>query len=350
MEGAEQQLFLMEFLVDRVNVPSVRAMHEEMLPVTTCVSFQILNLPPIDICQETATQGCMCIGGDTQLFKKGKSCLFALPSVVVEKPLYSFPVTMSVYKKLPPGVLPDVMLIGTHQIETKDLFNVLLNRHIFKSGNASRTMKETFRIKTATGQNVGEVTAFIRVSCFGKKIVTQFQIPHNKKPYLFKGVDNSPVFQCKKISSDAQIKTTIKCPCLKESLAEPGASGEASPRTCCATQPKQSPGPPPRSPGTYKPPNYSPRPCCPLAQSCPVSGQLPPPCCSLAPESPGFPPSMPSSSPLNHPVGSVPHSSQCMPTYSPTFPQNFNTFPAEPAYRKCGCIVKEEKGCNCIKK
>jgi len=48
----------------------------------------------------------------TEVFKKGKSCLFALPSIVLKKPVCSFPVTMSVYKELPPGVLPDVMLIG----------------------------------------------------------------------------------------------------------------------------------------------------------------------------------------------------------------------------------------------
>lgn len=41
MGESEQQLFLAEFLVDKVNVPSIRAMHTEMLPVTTCVSFQV---------------------------------------------------------------------------------------------------------------------------------------------------------------------------------------------------------------------------------------------------------------------------------------------------------------------
>lgn len=37
----EQQLFLMEFLIDRINIPTVCAMQEEMLPSTTCVSFQV---------------------------------------------------------------------------------------------------------------------------------------------------------------------------------------------------------------------------------------------------------------------------------------------------------------------
>ena len=64
--------------------------------------------------------------------------------MVLEKPLQSFPINMSVYKKLPPGVLPDIMLIGTHQIEAKDRVNALLNRHIFKVGNPRQSIKDTY--------------------------------------------------------------------------------------------------------------------------------------------------------------------------------------------------------------
>lgn len=35
------QLFLIEFLVDKVNIPAIRAIHEEILPARTCVSFQV---------------------------------------------------------------------------------------------------------------------------------------------------------------------------------------------------------------------------------------------------------------------------------------------------------------------
>lgn len=43
MAAGTQQLFLMEFLVDRVNIPNVRAIGEQTLPATTCVSFQVSN-------------------------------------------------------------------------------------------------------------------------------------------------------------------------------------------------------------------------------------------------------------------------------------------------------------------
>lgn len=93
---------------------------------------------------DSSKSDCTCLE-ESQLFRKGKSCLFALPTIVLEKPLHSFPITMSVYKKLPPGVLPDVMLIGSCQIEIKDLVNYLLQNHVFKSGNPCKSRRDTFK-------------------------------------------------------------------------------------------------------------------------------------------------------------------------------------------------------------
>lgn len=120
--------------------------------------------------------------------------------------------------------------LGSHHIQACDLINSLLSEHLFKTGATSRTIKNAFRITTATGQHVGEVTVFIRVSCFGKKIVTQFQIPDNEKPYLFKGVDESPVFQCKTITSASEERQRVKCVCPTKKSSD--GSGEAA-RMCC---------------------------------------------------------------------------------------------------------------------
>lgn len=107
--------------------------------------------------------------------------------------------------------------------------NSLLSQQIFQTGSLCKALKDTFKITTATGQCVGKVTVFIRVSCLGRKIVTQFQIPHNRKPYLFKGVDDSPVFQCKRITS-ASDRERMKCACPPKKTGD--GSGEAA-RICC---------------------------------------------------------------------------------------------------------------------
>ena len=45
MDGKNaQELFLLEFLVDRVNIPSVQAMQEDLLAVKTCIEFKVYSL------------------------------------------------------------------------------------------------------------------------------------------------------------------------------------------------------------------------------------------------------------------------------------------------------------------
>lgn len=40
----EGQLILIELLVDTVNIPTIRAIYDEILPTRTCVSFQVKTL------------------------------------------------------------------------------------------------------------------------------------------------------------------------------------------------------------------------------------------------------------------------------------------------------------------
>ncbi|XP_031828395.2 uncharacterized protein LOC116425175 [Nomia melanderi] len=350
--GDEQQLFLIEFLVDRVKIPVIKAMQDELLPACTCVSFQILSLPAIDICQEALTDSCGCNDGDTQIFKKGKSCLFALPSIVLQKPLTTFPIKMSVYKKLPPGVLPDVMTIGCHQIEARALLNAVLSQQVFKVPNPCQTIKDTFKITTATGQCVGTVTVYVRASCFGRKIVTQFQIPHNRKPYLFKGADDSPVFQCKKIPSACYTPAPVKCTCAKKCL---DGSGEATGRTCCPAPAAIAPPPPAGTPR----PDWGPRPCCPSRRDSPGKETL-----SCSPRSPTSRRTQQATSSGNCPPCCTPHPGQlvklgqsgaegkcppCCSTSSKGF-QPFGDLSArEASVKRCGCPAKDYS-CNCKQK
>ena len=125
-----------------------------------------------------------------------------------------------------------MMTIGTCQIDVSDMLNCLLQ----ESSAAPRekpckTLKNNFRITTATGQCVGEVCAFLRFSQLGRKVVTQFQNPHNRKPYLFKGADESPVFQCRKVPSQLPDPNALStCVCKKD---ECKGEERPPPRSCC---------------------------------------------------------------------------------------------------------------------
>ncbi|CAB0029366.1 unnamed protein product [Trichogramma brassicae] len=237
MEKNAQELFLAEFMVDRVKIPSVQAQvgnDERSTQPKTCIEFKILSLPPIFICQEpTSGSNCTCLGDEPLVFRKGKSCLFALPSHLLTKPVCSFPVLMTAYKIFPPDTLPDVMTIGQCQIDVRDIVNALMQEPSCKAERTSpcKAMKNNFRIQTPTGQCVGEVCAFVRMSRLGKKVVTQFQTPHNKKPYLFKGRDRSSVFQCRKVEENADdCCPKPKCPMEKPSKSCGG--GQKSQKSC----------------------------------------------------------------------------------------------------------------------
>ncbi|CAL7935553.1 unnamed protein product [Xylocopa violacea] len=361
----EQQLFLIEFLVDKVKIPVIRAMQDELLPACTCVSFQILSLPPIDICQEALTDGCGCTEGDTQVFKKGKSCLFALPTIVLQRPLATFPIKLSVYKKLPPGILPDVMLIGSYQIEAKAIINAVLSQLVFKIPNPCQTIKDTFNIMTATGQCVGSVTVYIRASCFGKKIITQFQIPHNRKPYLFKGADESPVFQCKRIPSECYTPSPVKCTCQKKCV---DGSGESTGRTCCPTPIVQTGSCPPMVPVKHKAADYGARPCCPSRQGSPGRQTGCPPCSPKARRRGQLPAASETSPCCCSEVGQTfkeirqqaAAGGKCSPCaqpdpcpaccgrFSSPASTGFSDLLAKETTKKCGCPVKDYS-CNCSK-
>lgn len=66
---------------------------------------------------------------------------------------------------------------------------------------------------------MGSATVFLRISCFGRKIITQFELPVNQNLFFFKGNNNSPIFQCQRMSSESMIKTSLsqkKCVCKTE--------------------------------------------------------------------------------------------------------------------------------------
>lgn len=63
----------------------------------------------------------------------------------------------------------------------------------------SEMVQDTFCIRNAQEQDVGTITMLVRLTCFGKTIITKFQIADNKKSFLFKNAKTQDYeFQCKK--------------------------------------------------------------------------------------------------------------------------------------------------------
>lgn len=63
----------------------------------------------------------------------------------------------------------------------------------------SEMIQDTFPLRNMQDQDVGTITMLVRLTCFGKTIITKFQIADNKKSFLFKNAKTQDYeFKCKK--------------------------------------------------------------------------------------------------------------------------------------------------------
>ncbi|KAJ8919890.1 hypothetical protein NQ315_006419 [Exocentrus adspersus] len=180
---ATENLFLLEFLVDNVQIdPKCDCASGEG---ERCVSFQFLDNAPLD---------------------SGKSCLFALSPDQANAALQQFDVFVTIYKKMPVGWLPEKVEVGEALISISNVFTELINSVEESDGTTptAKTLKDLFDVNTANGEVVGKIGVYIRMSCFGKLIVTQFQMNLEDKSVLFKDKEGKSLYRYKKAGKGAK--------------------------------------------------------------------------------------------------------------------------------------------------
>lgn len=197
-----ENLFLLEFLVDKVNL-TPGAVPREISDVAgeTCVSFKFLDNDPLDICEADFTPQ-RDYNHDSGNMKNGKSCLFAISPQQVNDAMKKFDVEVAIFKKLTNGCLPDKLQIGHSVVPISFMFNEILQlvQQKAEAGTVSRTLKETFPISGQSCGNIGAIGVFIRMSCFGKLIVTQFQMNLEEKSVFFKDKEGRSLYKYRKAS------------------------------------------------------------------------------------------------------------------------------------------------------
>lgn len=192
---ATENLFLLEFLVDSVDLN--QGCDCDSPSGELCISFQFLDNAPLDVCENDFTS--QQSGKDV---KTGKSCLFSLTSTQAEEATKQFDIYVSVIKKMQPGWLPEKLEIGNTLISVSNLFNELIESVGCgcDSSPCAKTLKDTFIITNTEGEEIGNISVYIRMSCFGKLIVTQFQMNLEDKSVLFKDKDGKSMYRYKKAS------------------------------------------------------------------------------------------------------------------------------------------------------
>ncbi|KAF5302807.1 hypothetical protein FQA39_LY01987 [Lamprigera yunnana] len=114
---------------------------------------------------------------DSDNVKNGKSCLFSLSSAKAEEALHQFDVTVNVYLKLQSGLVPDKIELESLVISIVNLFNGI----------------------TVSAR---DIEMYIRMSSFGRLIVTQFQMNLEDTSVLFKDKKGQYLYRYKKAGQD----------------------------------------------------------------------------------------------------------------------------------------------------
>lgn len=290
-----ENLFLLEFLVDEVNLhPGVIPCELEYAAGETCMSIQFLDNDPLDICEAEFNQDCCT---PDQTMKNGKSCLFAISPKQIDDVMKRFDLDVSIYKKLMYGVEPNKVKLGTSKISLEALFNEILQalKDDPESGTVSKTLKDIYPIiPLQLGDKccIGDIVVFVRMSCFGKLIVTQFQMNLQEKSVFFKDKEGKSVYKYRKACSpEMQGQECIgTCPgadlCADQTFVSP-----CGPQPCyMPCFPPQVPCGPPPTIGYCGPPNPCSFPPCSMTNL-----GVPEPCgpcgpCGPMPPCPTFPP------------------------------------------------------------
>ncbi|KAK2581911.1 hypothetical protein KPH14_002367 [Odynerus spinipes] len=208
----EQFLFLLEFYVHRITGERLAKLNQ-MFFVPTCVGLQFLDfteedeieITPVDLLFEPQAG----IADDVEYFYSGKSVMFALERDLVTDKQLELIVTMTIRKKMPEGIKPDIM-VGVGQFELTKQF-AALRKEMLQCWHRNVPPPKTFEGSvplTTTDRQIGEVFLHVRMSAFGETIITEFEAPsieRNAPTYIFKGDEfnqKSLAYKCKVVDCD----------------------------------------------------------------------------------------------------------------------------------------------------
>ncbi|KAJ8720410.1 hypothetical protein PYW07_012453 [Mythimna separata] len=252
-------LFLLEVLVDKVSFVKSPCFSEK--DFRTCVTIAASGVQPLELYDDDPGSVVAKSGGPfVKTFGSGKSCLFTLPEAEISKAMSTFPITVTVHKSLPCGCLPTKIIMGITTIDMTKEFVESRNKYMSDPGGVNcQALKDLFQINGPQGERVGDIAMFLRISCFGKLIVTKFQGPG---PTSKLGATRDPSAVDQSCNAHRDFHTS-KDPCVC-SAAKVAGVGKG----------KHDTGPPCQLEGAQDPFNFSP--CLDPDDICYCSGPRPP--------------------------------------------------------------------------
>ncbi|XP_026314671.1 uncharacterized protein LOC113226298 isoform X2 [Hyposmocoma kahamanoa] len=172
---SDDGLFLLEVLIDKIRFAK-NFNYDQKYKISVVV--QCVFVDPFEIGADESECNAFWTddGSHVVALNIGKSCLFSLKEYDIFTAMRKFPIKITVYITLPSGFPPHRFVVGEATIDMTKEFVQTRNKHKEDPNNVSyQALKDSFCIVGAEGVEAGEVSMFLRISCFGKLIVTRFQ-------------------------------------------------------------------------------------------------------------------------------------------------------------------------------
>ncbi|XP_033226858.1 uncharacterized protein LOC117179311 isoform X2 [Belonocnema kinseyi] len=213
----EEQLYMLEFLIDHIdlNTETMKRVENSSLSV----NLKFIDFPVFDISQEEFLHAKKNVQGPNKSkseklksglvdFSMGKSCLFPKKPNDLVQAMRSTPLKVGIFIATEKNEYePEEEKLPI--CETKVLLSGCLCNQVAMSMNDKNhlpkpyVIKNTYNLIDNQGDPSGTITLFLRLSCFGKSIVTQFALQDSS--FLFKSSQSPNEFQCTKIPTESDI-------------------------------------------------------------------------------------------------------------------------------------------------
>ena len=205
-EPDKELLFLIEFLVDTLTLFPDKMMLDFIDPCSLqgplSVVLTFLHFPPMKL-GETDVDPTRRTGDNVVKYNSGKSLMFALTESLFEEPPPIY-LEISAEREMPHAFLFSQLPIGKTKIQLTELFKRVFVLYDEKPGKTvSKSIKDTYQLIDNENKNVAEVSVYIRLTCMGENIVTEFEKNEDPElPLLYKNMDSKKIYEC--VEKDAR--------------------------------------------------------------------------------------------------------------------------------------------------
>ncbi|XP_043274987.1 uncharacterized protein [Venturia canescens] len=219
-QAKAEQLYMLEFLVDRLNLTVEKISEIGSKPLT--VRLEFLDFPAFDISedefwsskkrnekQSTLSNERKSAEGKLD-FTAGKSCLFPKrPNELVDA-MRSKPLKIGIYKATAQKICSREEAEGSICKTEISLPGCLCDQVSMSMNDSAHlpkpyTFRNTWNLTDEEGKPSGTILLFLRLTCLGKSIVTQFAVKNDS--FLFKSNETSNEFQCTKVPEEGNEAT-----------------------------------------------------------------------------------------------------------------------------------------------